>query len=124
MSSETKTEYEGNFIEDAPRGEEVVIAPPNWEGEENPRWKQLSAGKRGTMCPDGTFISYISSSVYDPFFHRHRGITFLVAMCRPVKIFDEKKNFSPTDINKRYAFQFVGENIKIEAGYTEDKEET
>jgi hypothetical protein len=76
------------------------------------------------MCPDGSFISNISSSVYDPLRRSHRGITFLVAFCRTVTLFDEKKIFSPTDINKRYAFQFVGDGQYIQAGYTKKKEET
>jgi hypothetical protein len=38
MSSKTKTEYEANGIEDLSRGEEVVIALPNWEDDENPHW--------------------------------------------------------------------------------------
>jgi hypothetical protein len=106
MNSETKTEYEANFIEDAPRGEEVVIVPPNWEGNENPRWKQLTAGNRGTMCPDGSFISSISTSVNSTNVGYHRGITHIDAVCSKVSLFDEKKTISPTDINMRYAFEF------------------
>jgi hypothetical protein len=104
MSSGAKTEFEANFIEDGPRGEEVVIVPPNWEGAENPHWKQLTAATRGTMCPDGSFISSISSSVYSPYFGAHRGITHIFAECSKVSLFDEKKTISPTDINMRYAF--------------------
>ena len=84
MSSDTKTEYAANFIEDLPRGEEVVIVPPNWDGDENPRWKELTGGNRGTMCPEGSFISSISSSMNAAYVGHHRGITHIDAVCSKV----------------------------------------